>query len=334
MLAVESGRRHIVEFLLKYDQPVTAATLNMRNAQGSIPLHSAIVQGRKEIIGALITTAQTCGNNSLFIENGVGSTPLELARFHYRLTATSLPNQNVSPDDWRGITEDGPKDPTNDVIRTLSSQRYQNFQKWNAITVKDAEILEQIVQSLDAEGRFGDKPKARDVLMGYIEREKEAAKTWSECEAMRIRIGDMETNTAQEAKKIGTVLTTIPTWNIRDEAEKGQVVEGSDFETSYELVRDAIQQSPVAMRLKSIRGLVHLMDAQKAVDSALKAATEKPGSSPTFTSAGQEQGYRYRRRSSYAKRKAEVGVDMKEEEDKSNSYAYILDFSVVIAGTD
>jgi hypothetical protein len=80
------------------------------------------------------------------------------------------------------------------------------------------------------------------------------------------------------------------------------------------------------MKLKNVRELVHLMDAQMVVDSALKAATMKPESSPKFIYPGHNDGNRM---SWYAKQQGVIGVDMKEEEDKSNTFRYLLDFSRV-----
>lgn len=338
MVAVKSRRTHIVKFLLQYKRPVTAATLDMRDAEGSIPLHVAISDGCKEIAGHLIEAAQASGKNSLFIENGVGSTPLELARFYCRLTSLTLKNQNVTPTDWNGIGDEESNDLKSDAMRTAAVQRYHSFQLGNKVTGEDVDVLEQMVRSLDTEGRFNDKSKAREVLVAYVEREKAAAKAWSQYTETKERIQEKEQKIV--AERISGTTTTITTFNpviprysmsmmmtppnaVQTSTDKGNMTDTQDAKGTYELIRDAVKQS----NLRRSRNLVHLMDAQMAVDNALKSATKKRGSTPEFN-FGRNQP-RYQRRGLYrSPQKATEYMDMKEE-DKSNTYEYLLDFSAL-----
>ncbi|KAK7053725.1 ankyrin repeat protein, partial [Favolaschia claudopus] len=71
-LAVKKGSKTAVKLIVEFSR----ATALVRDVEGSIPLHSAARAGYLEIIQLLVDAAPS----GLYMENGVGETPLEIAR--------------------------------------------------------------------------------------------------------------------------------------------------------------------------------------------------------------------------------------------------------------
>ncbi|KAG9009823.1 hypothetical protein FRB93_005094 [Tulasnella sp. JGI-2019a] len=77
-IAVKTGRIDIVSLLLQTTKTAVLPALLLRDATGSIPLHSAILAGHAEIVTLLAAAGPP---EALYMENGVGSIPPEIAAY-------------------------------------------------------------------------------------------------------------------------------------------------------------------------------------------------------------------------------------------------------------
>ncbi|KAJ8080919.1 hypothetical protein PM082_017754 [Marasmius tenuissimus] len=75
-IATENNRRDLVEAIVNFD----TSSILIRNIKGSLPLHTAVLNGCPEITKMLLHASPIEGLHS---ENGVGDTPLEIATSRY-----------------------------------------------------------------------------------------------------------------------------------------------------------------------------------------------------------------------------------------------------------
>ncbi|KAF5379120.1 hypothetical protein D9615_005878 [Tricholomella constricta] len=80
-LAVKRGATRTVKLIVDF----TKSTLLMRDLDGSTPLHCAIQESFAEITGTIISAAPP---EALYMENGVGETPLDMASLRHKLKLT------------------------------------------------------------------------------------------------------------------------------------------------------------------------------------------------------------------------------------------------------
>ena len=158
MLAVKASRPHVVDFMLSIDNPATAASLSLRDVQGSLPLHTAVKNGLVRITTSLLKFSEP---KLLYTENGVGNTPLEVARLQHLLRLTDNKGEVGGAVTW--------KTPPN--ITVITSDKIAKYpERIERPEIEAAESLSALVESLDAEGRFTNKTELKDVLMEYAER--------------------------------------------------------------------------------------------------------------------------------------------------------------------
>ena len=168
MLAVKASRPHVVDFMLSIDNPATAASLCLRDVQGSLPLHIAVKSGLSRITASLLQFSEP---SLLYTEDGVGITPLEIASLHHFLRFTSSEGTVGCGVTWRSP----PK------ITSLISDNIPKYcDDIERPEIEAAETLSALVQSLDAEGRFTNKEDLKDVLTDYAERTMKIARQQSE----------------------------------------------------------------------------------------------------------------------------------------------------------
>ena len=168
MLAVKGARPHVVDFMLSIDNPATAASLCLRDVQGSLPLHIAVKSGLNLITASLLQFSES---KLLYTEDGVGITPLEIASLQHLLRFTGSEGAVGSAMAWRSP----PKTtfPISDKIPKFCEDIERP-------KIDAAETLSALVQSLDAEGRFTNKGDLKDVLTDYAERTMKIARQKSE----------------------------------------------------------------------------------------------------------------------------------------------------------
>jgi Ankyrin repeat len=274
MLAVKAVNIRAVEFLLAFDHPVTAASLATRDSDGSLPLHMAVTKGYVEITKLLLGASP----RSLFVEDGLGSTSLEQARLRYMLWLSNngLGTQNVVPPRWAALSTQFPRLEDNEIDKLFSSswirQLFNSIPEYGKITASEVRDLEATVQYLEEEGRFLRQPAVKQVLDEYVQRCHAAATKWAAFEALKQEVKDAE---AKEYVPVSTVMETVK-------------LDLQDAKATYETVRDAVAASGTRNR----RELVHLLDAQRAVDTSLKAATKRGGDAQFQFPGGYSQQYR------------------------------------------
>ena len=168
MVAVKACRLHVVDFMLSIDNPATAASLSLRDVQGSLPLHIAVKSGLARITASLLQISEP---KLLYTEDGVGITPLEIVSLQHLLHFTGSKGAVGSAMTWKSPPKVTPL--TGDKIAKYS----ENVERPE---IEAAETLLALVQSLDAEGRFTNKEDLKNVLMEYAERTMKIAREQSE----------------------------------------------------------------------------------------------------------------------------------------------------------
>jgi hypothetical protein len=158
MLAVRASRPRVVDFMLSIDSPATAASLSLRDVQGSLPIHIAVKKGLTRITASLLQISEP---KLLYTEDGVGITPLEIASLQYLLRLTRSKEEVESGVAWNSP----PK-----ITSLISDKIVKYCDNVELPEIEAAETLLALVQSLDAEGRFTNKENLKDVLTDYAGR--------------------------------------------------------------------------------------------------------------------------------------------------------------------
>jgi hypothetical protein len=314
MLAVKSGRYHVLDFLLAFDHPVTATSIRTRDATGSLPIHYAVAKGYRKIVQSLLNTTAAA---TLFLENGVGVTPLEMAEFRYQLQVleSGFKNQDASPYAWTPYMpfwDPRIKYETKDKTTNyeLLKQNLTAFPDTNRVTKEEAKELEDIVVSLDQEGRFIGQPEIKRVLEEYVQRTQAAAVKSEQISAARAEFKK------QDEEMSPPPIATAP-------QDPGLAIDTQDIKGTYDLVRDAVRSSGTRKR----RELVHLLDAQRAVNSALTDATMRrsPNGGNQFCQGGTFDF----KANTYTTAEPKGDTYNEADEEKSKNYRYMLNFSSV-----
>lgn len=181
---------------------------------------------------------------------------------------------------------------------------------YKKVTTEEVRDLDLTVQALDAEGRFVQQPELKQILDGYVQMSHMSAVKWTSFEALKKKV-------SEAAEKEAPPVTTTMVENATTTVIYVNKTDIQDLQGTYEVVRAAVAASGTRRR----RDLVHLLDAQRAVNTALAAAT-KPNDKQHFNFLG---GYinRYYRRSTYGK---PVDLDLTANEDEV-TFQYSLDLS-------
>jgi len=164
MLAVKTPRPRVVDFMLSIDNPATAASLSLRDVQGSLPIHIAVKNGLTRITTSLLQNSEP---KHLFTEDGVGITPLEIASLQHLLSLTGSKGKVGGAMTWR---------PPLTITPLISGNIVKYYENVERPEIEAAATLLALVQSLDAEGRFTNKGNLKDVLTDYAERSMKNAR--------------------------------------------------------------------------------------------------------------------------------------------------------------
>ena len=258
MLAVKASRPHVVDFMLSLDNPATAASLCLRDVQGSLPLHIAVKSGLNRITASLLQISEP---RLLYTEDGVGITPLEIASLQHLLRLTGSEGEVGSAVTWRSLHSTVNEGAVGSVVAWRSPPKItcpisDKIPKYSEDIerpkIEAAETLSALVQSLDAEGRFTDKEDLKVVLTNYAERTMEIARRQSE---------KQDEETIPEPKTNLGLQTELP-----------------DRAGTFKLIKNAVGHS-------TRRELVHPLDAQRAVGNALDKAITKDRTYPGYGAA-------------------------------------------------
>ena len=250
MLAVKTSRPHIVDFMLSIDSPATAASLSLRDVQGSLPIHIAAKGGLTRITTSLL---QFPDPKLLYTEDGVGITPLEIASLQYHLRLTGSKGATVGS----FATWSTPPD-----ISVISNKTCKYWEDVERPGIEAAETLSALVRSLDAEGRFINKEDLKDILTDYAERTMKDARQFKEEEETTPLL-----RTESERKR--SIFFRGPQTDLDLQTE---IV---DKVGTFELIKNAVGHS-------TRRELVHLLDAQRAVGNALDKAISQYQNYPGY----------------------------------------------------
>lgn len=144
-MAVKKGNLRIVELLLRTVKNAVVPSLLLRDSTGAIPLHSAILKGWPRIVSHLVDVGPP---EMLYLENAVGSTPMEIARLQFLGTildglgdslkqARTLHVYDV--DTWILTSTPGMRDRDEEEVRSL--RRVINGIKSSGILATKPELL-------------------------------------------------------------------------------------------------------------------------------------------------------------------------------------------------
>ncbi|KIO26966.1 hypothetical protein M407DRAFT_23791 [Tulasnella calospora MUT 4182] len=161
-IAVKKGNLRLVELLLRTVKSAIIPTLLIRDSTGATPLHAAILKGYSKIISHLISIGPP---EMLYLENGVGSTPLEITRLGF-LTQTlrGLANSLNQPE---GFNVYG--------VNYLSLTPAPGMRNRDEQEVKS---LRRVIEGIKTSGALAKKPELLEVLSTFADRSEQEFATW------------------------------------------------------------------------------------------------------------------------------------------------------------
>ncbi|KAG8887776.1 hypothetical protein FRB98_009036 [Tulasnella sp. 332] len=253
-IAVKTGNLGLVSLLLQTANASVRPTLLLRDVTGSIPLHSAILASNSQIVSLLAAAGPP---EALYMENGVGLTPYEMAAY-IALNATL--RAQGSPEGCHTVYRSNPS----------QAQTVQGFSVWNygGPTLDpqpgykredEAEIksLRKVLDAVIAAGVLSKKPQLLEALTAFA---AQAERDW---EASKLD-GGMISN-EEQAPPQPTILG-LP--NLGISAGASWKMDTSDPTKTLEVFSKAVV--PVHQRT-----LVHLKDVQEVVFNAVDNSEEK-----------------------------------------------------------
>ncbi|KAG8976347.1 hypothetical protein FRB90_009230, partial [Tulasnella sp. 427] len=162
-IAVKNGDHKLVELILNIVKDAAVPSLLLRDSTGATPLHSAILSGHTKIVSLLIASGPP---EMLYMENGVGSTPMEIARLQY-LT------QSI-----RGLV--GPLEQANDGF---DAYEFGKVKLGLAPGIrerdrKEVESLKRVMEGIKGSGVLANKPELLRVLEEFEDRSEREFDAW------------------------------------------------------------------------------------------------------------------------------------------------------------
>ncbi|KAG8952591.1 hypothetical protein FRC04_003952 [Tulasnella sp. 424] len=161
-IAVKKGNLKLVEFLLRTAKSAVVPTLLLRDCTGATPLHLAILKGWSKMVSLLVDDGPP---EMLYMENGVGSTPLEVTRLQF-LTQT-----------LRGLVS--PLNPPNGLETNFGGS--MNLTPEPGMRDRDEEevrSLRRVINRIKSSGALDTKPKLLEVLSNFADRSEQEFATW------------------------------------------------------------------------------------------------------------------------------------------------------------
>lgn len=239
-LAVKCGMKDAIRTILSFG--VNPDTLLLRDSEGSTPLHVAVQRGLPEATRLLLKASPP---SALHLENGVGETPLEIATLHEIVWRTRT--------DYKGtVVENVPELPLQE--RGVNGQNAlpacSNLERLEVEVPK----LRTTIDGLLKDGILRPGTKLTIALLAFADRmEKRLAV---------VRASPIEPLKDEEDEEVAEEDEAMSRITIKNET--------SDRKAVRDAVRDAVNAQP------GLRGLVHLIDAQTAVQGQLSRVKEKP----------------------------------------------------------
>ncbi|KAG8914789.1 hypothetical protein FRC01_003908, partial [Tulasnella sp. 417] len=162
-IAVKKGNLRLVELLLRTVKSAIVPTLLIRDATGATPLHSAILKGWSKIVAHLISIGSP---EMLYLENGVGSTPMEITRLQ-NLTQT-----------LRGLSSslNQPQAFNTYGVNYLSLTPAPGMRDRDEEEVKS---LRRVIEGIKSSGTLAKKPELLLVLSNFADRSEQDFATWA-----------------------------------------------------------------------------------------------------------------------------------------------------------
>ncbi|KAG9037698.1 hypothetical protein FRB95_004544 [Tulasnella sp. JGI-2019a] len=196
-IAVKTKRIDIVSSLLQNAKTAILPALVLRDVTGSIPLHTAILAGHAEIVTLLASTGPP---EALHMENGVGSTPLEVAAscaLSQTLRTQRLNRHTTTPDN-----------PCHS-IKGFSAWHYgePDLDPEPGYTVEDETEIKGFRKVLDAVvagGVLSRKPQLLEALTAFAE---ESEKEWEESKSKESKVTTPTKRDTPDAVKTLEVLS-------------------------------------------------------------------------------------------------------------------------------
>ncbi|KAG9049848.1 hypothetical protein FS837_008898 [Tulasnella sp. UAMH 9824] len=161
VVAVKQGNLRLVELLLRTAKGAIIPTLLSRDSSGATPLHSAILKGWSKIVSHIVSVGSP---EMLYLENGVGSTPLEIARLQFltqslRGLVTSL-NVPAAFEDY-GVKLNLTPTPG---MRDRDEEEVKS--------------LRRVMEGIKNSGALNDKPELLRVLDNFTDRSEKEFASW------------------------------------------------------------------------------------------------------------------------------------------------------------
>ncbi|KAG8933990.1 hypothetical protein FRC01_005887 [Tulasnella sp. 417] len=160
-VAVKKANLRLVELLVRTVKDAVVPALPLRDCTGATPLHSAILQGLPKIISHLISIAPA---EILYLENGVGSTPMEITGPKYLAqTLRELLNPLVQP---QGLNVSGV-----DALQLIAPGMRDRDEK-------EVESLRRVMDGIKSSGVLARKPELFKVLSDFADRSEQEFAVW------------------------------------------------------------------------------------------------------------------------------------------------------------
>ncbi|KAG9040729.1 hypothetical protein FS837_000244 [Tulasnella sp. UAMH 9824] len=161
-VVVNKANLRLVELLLRTVKDAVVPTLLLRDSTGATPLHSAILQGNSKIVAHLISIGPP---EMLYLENGVGSTPMEITRLQFltqtlRGLVSPLPQPN-------GLNTSGV-----DLLQLITESGMRDRDE------KEVKSLRRVIDDLKSSGALARKPELFKVLSDFADRSEHEFAIW------------------------------------------------------------------------------------------------------------------------------------------------------------
>ncbi|KAG9049851.1 hypothetical protein FS837_008901 [Tulasnella sp. UAMH 9824] len=160
--AVKKGNLKLVELFIRTAKSAIVPTLLFRDSTGATPLHSAILSGWSEIISRLISIGPP---EMLYLENGVGSTPMEMVRLP--LLTQTLSRLGRSLGQPRTFDIDGV-----DNLSLTPAPGMRNRDK------QEVKSLRRVIEGIRTSGVLAKRPELFEVLSNFADRSEHEFAAW------------------------------------------------------------------------------------------------------------------------------------------------------------
>ncbi|KAG8987768.1 hypothetical protein FRB90_003164, partial [Tulasnella sp. 427] len=161
-MAVKRGNFILVELLLQTVKDAIVPTLALRDCTGATPLHTAILKGWSKIVSHLVAAGPP---ELLYLENGVGATPMEISRLqHLTQTLRGIVNSLSTPGGFNiyGV---------NNLSITLEPGMRDRDEE-------EVKSLRRVIDGVKSSGALAKKPELLEVLSSFTDRSEQSYAAW------------------------------------------------------------------------------------------------------------------------------------------------------------